>query len=311
MVGNGAECAPGFENGNLICHRSGSETERCRHPFLSLGVRASWVLLLACLAGLTSRANEATPKPPLDLSRFRADRILIKPKQGVSLEKLRQLHSRNQCAVIGHFRALGNVQVLRLPQGPPARGLISNYAASALVDYAEPDYLVRTASAFPNDPRFLDGTLWGLNNAGQNGGKANADIDAPEAWGLVRSASNIIVAVLDTGVRYSHEDLSANMWGHSADGSHGTNALTGTTDPNDDSGHGTLVAGVIGASGNNGTGVVGAAWQAQIMACKFVDSLVNWVSVLTNLSTLDGSSVFTNGELPYQPSRFYRAWLTR
>ena len=50
MVGNGAECAPGFENGNLICHRSGSETERCRHPFLSLGVRASWVLLLACLA---------------------------------------------------------------------------------------------------------------------------------------------------------------------------------------------------------------------------------------------------------------------
>jgi len=86
------------------------------------------------------------------------------------------------------------------------------------------------------------------------------------------SASNILVAVLDTGVRYTHEDLASNMWVNPNDGSHGLNVLAGTTDPNDDGGHGTMVAGVLGAVGNNGKGVVGVAWKAQIMACKCFNS---------------------------------------
>jgi subtilisin family serine protease len=107
-----------------------------------------------------------------------------------------------------------------------------------------------------------------LNNTGQNGGTPNADIDAPEGWDVLTSASNIVVAVLDTGVRYTHEDLADNMWSNPADGSHGTNALAGTTDPSDDSGHGTMIAGILGAVGNNGKGVTGVAWRVQIMACK-------------------------------------------
>jgi subtilisin family serine protease len=83
------------------------------------------------------------------------------------------------------------------------------------------------------------------------------------------------MAVLDTGVRYTHEDLASNMWVNPVDQSHGLNALTGTTDPSDDSGdgHGTMVAGVLGAVGNNGKGVVGVAWHTQIMACKCFNSL--------------------------------------
>jgi subtilisin family serine protease len=76
------------------------------------------------------------------------------------------------------------------------------------------------------------------------------------------------VAVLDSGVRYTHEDLAANMWVNPADGGHGWNALTWTNDPQDDNGHGTWMAGVLGAVGNNGKGVVGVAWRVQIMACK-------------------------------------------
>src|SRR5207249_4795409 len=131
-----------------------------------------------------------------------------------------------------------------------------------------PDFLVQAAATTPNDPKYLDGTLWGLNNIGQNGGKLDADIDAPEAWDVLTSASNIVVAVLDTGVRYTHEDLAANMWVNPSDGGHGFNALTGTNDPTDGSGHGTSVAGVLGAVGNNGKGVTGVAWRVQIMACK-------------------------------------------
>ena len=138
-----------------------------------------------------------------------------------------------------------------------------------MVEFAEPDF-TGNVFATPNDPKFLDGTLWGLNNVGQNGGTADADIDAPDAWDVLSSASNIVVAVVDTGVRYTHEDLAANMWVNPNGGGHGTNALDGTNDPSDENGtgHGTLVAGILGAVGNNGKGVTGVAWQVQMMACK-------------------------------------------
>ena len=184
---------------------------------------------------------------------------------------LDRFHAANGCAILMRFPAFGEVQVLRLPVGRSVPEMVRRYQTSALVDFAEPDFLVHLASAFPNDPLFLDGTLWGLNNAGQGGGLPNADIDAPEAWTARTSASNVVVAVVDTGIRYTHEDLASNIWTNPLDGSHGINVNAGSTDPNDDNGHGTLVAGVIGAMGDNGVGVTGVAWRVQLMACKFVD----------------------------------------
>jgi subtilisin family serine protease len=96
-----------------------------------------------------------------------------------------------------------------------------------------------------------------------------------DGWDLLTSASNIVVAVLDTGIRYTHEDLAANMWVNPNNAGHGTNAVSGSNDPNDDNGHGTLVAGVLGAVGNNGKGVTGVAWSVQLMACKCFDSSGN------------------------------------
>ena len=115
--------------------------------------------------------------------------------------------------------------------------------------------------------------MWGLNNYGQNSGTVNADIDAPEAWDVLTSASNIVVAVLDSGIRATHEDLASNIWVNPIDGGHGFNAFTGTNDPSDDGGsHGTMVAGALGAVGNNGKGVCGVAWRVQMMACKCLDN---------------------------------------
>jgi subtilisin family serine protease len=163
-------------------------------------------------------------------------------------------------------------------------------AAAALnnsreVLYAEPNYRLKIHETIPNDPNF--GLLWGMHNTGQTGGTPDADIDAPEAWDTVTDASNVIVAVIDTGVDYNHEDLKSNIWtntgevpgnGLDDDGNgyvddvHGYDFANGDADPMDDHSHGTHCAGTIGAVGNNGLGVAGVAWKTRIMAMKFLDA---------------------------------------
>lgn len=173
---------------------------------------------------------------------------------------------------------------------------LAAFRQSGLVEFAEPDYLLR-ALVRPNDFHYVDQP--NLHNTGIYGGVPGADIMAEAGWDLQREANDIVVAVLDTGVRYTHEDLAANMWvnpGESGvdglgrdrrtnnfdddgngyiDDVHGINVLTGSGNPFDDWGHGTHVAGIVGAVGNNGVGVAGVAWRVKIMACKFIDAAGN------------------------------------
>lgn len=230
--------------------------------------------------------NQPPPPPVLDPARvgFRPDRILIKPKVGVLLSALTPLHVALGGQVVRTFPEMGNLQVLKLSGVRDLATVLRNYRGSGLVTYAEPDYLIQ-ALAEPNDMRFGDGSLWNMHNIGQTGGLPDADIDAPEAWDIRTSAENVVVAVIDTGVRYTHEDLSANMWvnpgetpGNGIDDDndgfiddvHGINAIANTGDPADDHGHGSHIAGIIGALGNNRVGVVGVAWKVRLMACKFI-----------------------------------------
>ena len=155
----------------------------------------------------------------------------------------------------------------------------------------EPDYRL-SINLTPNDPRYSE--QWGLHNTGQDGITPDADIDAPEAWDITTGSSEIIVAVTDTGIDYNHPDLKANMWINTeetpknkmdddgndyVDDIHGANFITGSGDPLDDRGHGTHVAGIIGAVGNNAEGVVGVNHQVRLMALKICDSEGEcWVS---------------------------------
>jgi len=256
------------------------------------GIQVTLILSLLSLFQTLGQTPESTRPAPAKATTQGAESILVKPKPGTSKEELDRYHAEYRCDVLKRFPGFGDVQVLGVPEGESVQEAVQRYHNSGLVEYAEPDYHIRVASVFPNDPRFLDGTLWSLNNAGQDGGLANADIDAPEAWSVRTSASNVIVAVIDSGIRYTHEDLAANMWTNPRDGSHGLNALTGSSDPDDDNGHGTRVAGVIGAVGNNGIGVVGVAWRVQLMACKFVNSF-GYGTVARALACLDYAR--TNG----------------
>jgi thermitase len=155
------------------------------------------------------------------------------------------------------------------------------------IAYAEPNYIVQ-AVVTANDPRFP--TMWGLLNNGQtingNPGVAGADIHVTKAWNVTVGSRKNIVAVLDSGVDYTHPDLAANIWmapsaftvtigGRTvscAAGTHGFNAIAKSCDPRDDMNHGTHVAGTIGAYGDNLLGVTGVNWRSSIMALKFLDS---------------------------------------
>ncbi len=146
--------------------------------------------------------------------------------------------------------------------------------------YAEPDYLCFT-TAIPNDPYFP--AELGLHDRSAHTG----DIDAEAGWNIATSAANVVVAVIDTGVRYTHRDLRANMWHNPGeltgngidddydgwtDDIYGVNFVANTVDPDDDNGHGTHVAGILGARGNDGVGIAGVAWRVQIMALKFLNT---------------------------------------
>ncbi|MBN2474057.1 MAG: S8 family serine peptidase [Pirellulales bacterium] len=145
--------------------------------------------------------------------------------------------------------------------------------------------VVQKLQATPDDPQYE--RLWGLENAGQTGGTAGADIEAEAAWDISTGAGSIVVGVIDTGVDYTHPDLAANIWtnpgeiagnGFDDDGNgfvddvHGYDFVNNDGDPMDDHNHGTHVAGTIAAEGNNGSGIVGVNWSSSIMGLKFLSA---------------------------------------
>lgn len=171
-----------------------------------------------------------------------------------------------------------------------AENLAELLRARADVELAEPNFAVRLMGT-PDD---LSAPLWALQNTGQrleNGdtGTPGVDLDAPHAWDITAGSRRIVIATIDTGVMQTHQDLAANLWTaprafsvtiggmtvSCAAGTHGFNAITRTCDPADDNGHGTHVAGSIGAVGNNASGVVGINWATSIMALKFMDETGN------------------------------------
>jgi subtilisin family serine protease len=194
-----------------------------------------------------------------------AHTVLVKFKPTVRdpvLQSLRQIQD------IDDDQGVGGIDVRKWhSRSWNATQLVGQLSSDPEVEYVEPDYIVHTVGV-PNDPQF--GLLWGLRNTGQTiqgvPGTAGADISAVPAWDISVGSRANVIAVVDTGIDYTHPDRSANAWSaptafsvtiggvqyQCAMGTHGFNAITKTCDPMDDASpsHGTHVSGTIAGVGN-------------------------------------------------------------
>ena len=216
-------------------------------------------------------------------AQFKPDEVLVKLKKNSNANI--QNFSRNYRARLTRKIDTKGLIRLKIESHKTVEQSIAEMNNDANVEYAQPNFLYRL-NATPNDPRYAQ--LWGLNNTAQtivsaggpgspsatgNPGTSGNDMNLPEAWEHITNCNSIIVAVVDSGVNYNHEDLAANMWdGTPTYPKHGYNFYDNNDDPMDLNGHGTHVASTIGAVGNNNLGSVGVCWNTKIMALRVSDA---------------------------------------
>jgi len=186
---------------------------------------------------------------PPDSGQFVSGEVLVKFKSDAPPVSVQAALLAQNAHAVGQVPVLG-VQRLTVPEGQEL-AVISALRHHPLVEYAEPNYIIR-AVLTPNDPYFS--SQWGLTKIG-----------APQAWDVTTGGSDLIIAIVDSGIDLDHPDLSGKII-------LGYDYVNEDWDPDDDFGHGTHVAGIAAAWTNNGKGVAGVSWGARLMALKALDA---------------------------------------
>jgi subtilisin family serine protease len=279
--------------------------------WIHVGIAAIVITFAAVLGQINRWTSElipmssdavTVPSQPADGRRLRTasqPEVLVRLRPGVTLSEAKRIAAAKHDRVEDEIENVSGLLAIDDLDNASAKDVATEYAAmSDVVEYAEPNFEINldepqvvpssrdllqreTGANLPNDPQFEQ--QWALNNLGQDGGKERADIDALKAWLKTQGSEDVVVAVLDTGVDYTHADLRSNVWLRpesipqytddelgTFDDLHGFDADQTDADPMDDNGHGTHCAGIIGAEGNNGEGIAGINWKVRIMPLKFL-----------------------------------------
>lgn len=232
-----------------------------------------------------SLSSAALASPSFATGDFVPGEVLVKFKPGVSTQ-----------AGIATVSAMGgsvqtqlnsNVMQVKLGAGKTVAETVASYSNDPSVEYAQPNYIYHTTLA-ANDTNYAQ--QWAFKNTGQtiaatytqpsgtavtstnNPGTSGKDMNIEPAWGVITDCSSVVVAVVDSGVNYNNPDLTSNMWAGNANHGYNYSGEGSATDPMDYAGHGTHVAGIIGAVGNDSAGTTGVCWKAKIMAVRVMDS---------------------------------------
>ena len=244
--------------------------------------------------------SQSTPPPgrpsmPDRTPQYVPNQLLVRFRTTAAASGAAQAHARAKAKEVKRYANLPGLQLVQLDPGVDLNAALASYRSDPSVLYAEPNFIRKTLDNTPNDTYFHD--LWNMHNTGQPilfpfppvSGPTNAvpgaDIHALEAWGITTGSSSVVIGLVDTGIDVNHEDLAANVYRNEADcfndgidhdgngyinDCNGFNVLDGNNDLTDVPDHGTHVAGIMGAVGNNGIGVTGVNWNVKIITCKFL-----------------------------------------
>ena len=247
-------------------------------------------------------ANTSTVAKTLDRRGrplYKSGELLIRFRKEATVEGIEALHKTLGSSVLEKMDRL-RLQRIKLREGLSEQEAIGHYAASPLVELVE-RHVLRYPTGVPNDTFFDE--QWGLNN-----------ISATKAWDFTQGSSEIVVAVVDTGVDYLHPDLSENIWVNAAevngtkgvdddgnghiDDIHGWDFADNDAYPLDINGHGTHVSGIIGAVGNNQQGVAGLCWTIKLMVLKAqrdgYEELEDWAIIQALIYAMDHGARVVN-----------------
>jgi subtilisin family serine protease len=239
------------------------ETDRDPVSLVWMGWGALAGLAVIVLAGITAAAasGHLGAQAATRTHEFVPGELIVRFKPGLDVKTRSGILGVEKATLVKSLRVPG-AALVEVPTGQTVAEAVVDFEQRPEVVSAQPNYVYR-ASVTSSDPMF--GLLWGLNNLGHSVGSvaaaADADIDAPEAWDLTTGSRAVRVAVVDTGVAYDHPDLAGNI------AALGPDYYAGDNDPRDENGHGTHVAGTIGAR-NNGVGVIGVSWEVGLVPIR-------------------------------------------
>jgi uncharacterized repeat protein (TIGR02543 family) len=221
------------------------------------------IAVISVLCALTTEgaAQERPSFPEHRANKYVSNHVLVRFRPTAKGTNRAAAHAAVRGKTLRLLKGVEDLELVEIPSDVTVREAVVKYRKNANVLYAEPDYYIYPHEVIPNDPNF--DLLWGLRNLGAENGIPGADIKATQAWSSTTGSSTIEIGVVDTGINIDHPDLQGN-------------AVQGYSPISDDYGsdiigHGTHVAGTIGARGNNGVGVTGVNWNVTMVPCKFID----------------------------------------
>ncbi|MCU0544335.1 MAG: S8 family serine peptidase [Oscillatoriaceae cyanobacterium Prado104] len=250
--------------------------------------------------------NLVPPNPPSNATNSTSQNlVVVSETEAIAFENENVSISNGQPDSIPE--QLPQWRVVKFAIDTDLQQLKAKLASDPRVEAVELNYQL-SIQDIPNDREFEE--LWALNNTGQTGGTAGADIGATQAWNVQKGSKNVVVAVIDSGVDYNHRDLAANIWknpgetagdGIDNDGNgykddwRGYDFVNKDSNPMDDNSHGTHIAGIIGAVGNNNIGVVGVSQNVSLMPLKVMGAggigSSNDIVKAINYATQNGAKV--------------------
>lgn len=219
-----------------------------------------------------------TPSPqPQSAPQHRDGELLVRFRADVSRHDQDAIIARHGVQKNKDLRGESGIGKLKVLTGRDVWTVAMEMLVNPQVEFAEPNFLIAKDDVIPNDARFDE--QWTLRNTGQNSGQTGSDINAIGAWNTTTGSRSTVIAVIDSGVDFSHPDLVNNQWLNPTPGEdgdlHGWDYIANSPTIQDEQGHGTAVAGIIAAEGNNSIGTTGVMWRASLMSLRVLDNTGN------------------------------------